>query len=1058
MVGAASKQPKQRDEHIHLLKQVGQACFQLFDPELLLDRVALLLCDVLGIPQVTIGLVRGSSLHIVASGLGWIEDLAPIMPLVIPLSQHHGYGLVQAEQRSVYIADIQHQPFVNVGVLPKTINQLIVPLVNETTLVGLIDIQTTTDDVDLLAIQPIMDIVAQQLALALAHIHAHQLATQRARYNELIEVIRRRSNLQLNTQSVYQTIVEMTCNMLAVRAAGLYLPEGSIMQLVAECGSSKFLSPMSVPFIPQAIAQYHIDDPNDAPIVHTTDLAKNIALTASNSTLAVLQVVPFLPFSEIDHNLLIEIGQRLGNVIDRHRLFRSMFNANERSSLFARIVNLIRQTLNIRDVIHEVTISLSTWLHCDFCTVAIQEQNELRFYGTYRTYITADHQNTIDQILHHELQQAIQLQRRPEPEQQFSPEFAATLQTLNIRALTWVPLQVEGKWLGVICVYNLHRPHLWSLDEQRLLSDIADQLALVFRQMYVYEAEQQRRRELEALQDIIHAISGQLDLRTLCQNVVLRVVDVFHVPAAAVLMWSADKQTMNVVAHHGFSSDYLQHLDMSHEQVEYWLKRYPLPQPLYIPDLRRVSLLGGTAAVAADITSLFAQPLIVNGEFSGWLQMYCQTKVRQWSEEESQLLAAIAQQISQAIYTAHRYTEEHLLRTDAEQSYNDLRRVLTELEQAREHMINSEKLRALGQLSSGVAHDFNNLLASILGNTQLLLFDEPSTERRETLQLIERAAKDGAVTVRRIQEYARSAETVYDDVVDLADVARGAIDFTRPWWRDKANQRGINIEIRTHLLESYVRGSAAELREVCVNLIANAVDALPRGGIITVSSGIVSRWAYVSIADNGRGVSAENRSRIFDPFFTTKSIGEGTGMGLSVALSIAQRHGGQLNLDDVKPHGARFTVLLPHYHAPPPPSRPAAAVPQPEVQRILIVDDDISVRSVMARVLAHDKHIITTAASGEEALRWLDERTFDILLSDLGMPGMNGWELIAQARRRRPSLITVLITGWGYHPDIDHAAARGVDIVLTKPFDMQTLRNTIGDAARKRAKSGDRRA
>ncbi|MBA3470901.1 MAG: response regulator, partial [Herpetosiphonaceae bacterium] len=173
-------------------------------------------------------------------------------------------------------------------------------------------------------------------------------------------------------------------------------------------------------------------------------------------------------------------------------------------------------------------------------------------------------------------------------------------------------------------------------------------------------------------------------------------------------------------------------------------------------------------------------------------------------------------------------------------------------------------------------------------------------------------------------------------------------------------------------------------------------------------------------------------------------IGEGTGMGLAVALSVMQRHGGTLHVDEVKPCGARFIAIMPRHQAALVEQRPVV-VTRPQSQSILVVDDELSVRQVVARVLTHDKHTVSVATSAEEALDLLRKQTFHIIISDLGMPGMNGWDLLAQARELYPEIATVLMTGWGFQYDTMNAQGRGVDLVLPKPFEMQDLRKAIAD-------------
>jgi CheY-like chemotaxis protein/anti-sigma regulatory factor (Ser/Thr protein kinase) len=364
-----------------------------------------------------------------------------------------------------------------------------------------------------------------------------------------------------------------------------------------------------------------------------------------------------------------------------------------------------------------------------------------------------------------------------------------------------------------------------------------------------------------------------------------------------------------------------------------------------------------------------------------------------------------------------------------------------------------DKVRAVGQLASGVAHDFNNLLAGILGNAQLLLLEVQDAEQRELLRIIEQAAKDGAETVRRLQGFARMEHDTPLTEVRLDLLARDAIDLTRPRWRDVAQSRGAAIEIVRQLQPvTPIAGRPAELREVLTNLIINAVDALPRGGTITISTydeqaADGSDTVVVEVADTGTGMTPEVRARIFDPFFTTKGE-QGTGLGLAVSLGIVQSHGGQIEVESEIGRGTRFIIRLPvraadqvaRHRSP----RTVAVTPG----HILFVEGEAMIRDATVRLLSRWGHKVTPAAGGAEALQLFMPDLYDVVISDLGMPDMNGWELLAQIKQRDRRVPTVLITGWGRQVSDEEARARGVDFVIEKPFDQDDLRAVLAEAMR----------
>jgi signal transduction histidine kinase len=375
------------------------------------------------------------------------------------------------------------------------------------------------------------------------------------------------------------------------------------------------------------------------------------------------------------------------------------------------------------------------------------------------------------------------------------------------------------------------------------------------------------------------------------------------------------------------------------------------------------------------------------------------------------------------------------------------------LARTQEHLNLVDKVRAVGQLASGVAHDFNNLLAGILGNAQLLLFEANGDDQREMLRVIERAAKDGAETVRRLQGFARMEHDSPMTEVRLDMLARDAIDITRPRWRDVAQSRGATIEIVKQLQPvTALAGRPAELREVLTNLIINAVDAMPKGGKLTIAtydeklSGDSAGDVVLEVSDSGLGMQADVRARIFEPFFSTKGE-QGTGLGLAVSLGIIQGHGGQIEVESEPGVGTRFVIRLPvriSEQAGKPGKKPRAQTIQP--CHILFVESEAMIRDATVRLLMRWGHKVAQAADGREALATFAPDTFDLVISDLGMPDMNGWELLGQIKQCDPRVPTVLITGWGRQFGEDEARERGVNFVIEKPFDQDDLRDILAEA------------
>jgi CheY-like chemotaxis protein/nitrogen-specific signal transduction histidine kinase len=369
-------------------------------------------------------------------------------------------------------------------------------------------------------------------------------------------------------------------------------------------------------------------------------------------------------------------------------------------------------------------------------------------------------------------------------------------------------------------------------------------------------------------------------------------------------------------------------------------------------------------------------------------------------------------------------------------------------EQQREAMAQSEKLRALGQMATGIAHDLNQSLMLVASYTDLarqaLVHDPPDlADLADLLMTTSQAALDGGETVKRLLLFTRAAPEPKTQAVDLGDILRDAARLTAPRWRDAAQAEGRPIDLQIEVDGTpTVQGSRAQLRELMTNLIFNAVDALPTGGAIRLKVVVEGGQAIIDVADSGVGMSAEVQERVFEPFFTTKGEA-GTGLGLAMVFRIVEQHGGHIEVRSVPGEGTTFSITFPvvevSAEAESPP-KPVLQLEPPRALRILIVDDEPMMTKAVARMLQPSGHVVSVAGSGEEALEKLAEQTFDVVVSDVGMgTGMNGWELAQEVKCRWPGLRFLLATGWGAALDPGEARTRGVEAVLNKPYQLADL-------------------
>jgi signal transduction histidine kinase/CheY-like chemotaxis protein len=403
--------------------------------------------------------------------------------------------------------------------------------------------------------------------------------------------------------------------------------------------------------------------------------------------------------------------------------------------------------------------------------------------------------------------------------------------------------------------------------------------------------------------------------------------------------------------------------------------------------------------------------------------------VRPFTESDERLLLNIAQLTALMLRSARLYEE----RT----------RALGELSDAQDQLVRTEKLRALGEMASGVAHDFNNLLASILGRAQLLLERAEDVKVRQWLMVIERAALDGARTVRRLQDFTGIRRDQPAVALDLNEIIQEVLETTESTWRQESRRRGVEIDVRTDLAPGLPRvaGDPAELREAFTNLVLNAVDAMPAGGLLVLHSAVTADGqVQVEVRDSGTGIPEPIREKIFDPFFTTKGP-KGTGLGLSMAYGILQRHGGRITVDSEEGRGTVFRLLFPAAaaeHAPHP-APPAAAPRAGNRLHCLVVDDEEEVAEVVADILASAGHTAVVAKSGQEGVERLAAERFDAVLTDLAMPGMSGWQVARAVKDRAPEIPVVLMSGFGVEVATEDLRTHGVDFVLSKPLQIQDV-------------------
>ncbi len=371
-----------------------------------------------------------------------------------------------------------------------------------------------------------------------------------------------------------------------------------------------------------------------------------------------------------------------------------------------------------------------------------------------------------------------------------------------------------------------------------------------------------------------------------------------------------------------------------------------------------------------------------------------------------------------------------------------------------QHLARTERLRALGELASGVAHDFGNIIGAVLGYCQRLQRSVQTDADKRAVNIIEKSARDGAEIVRRIQDVTRTRSAQSYVPVSLAEVVRDAIAFTRSRWKDRI-AKGARIDLEEKIgFEGFVSGNGAELREVLTNLLLNATDAMPKGGALTIETSCAGDMALVRVKDTGVGMTAEVKDKIFDPFFSTKGP-DGTGLGLSIAYSIITAHKGRIEVESEPGKGSVFTVFLPITTELPlrhsEPQERIYSKPVLPPLKYLVIDDDEQICDMVSDMLSHWGNRVLTATDPEKGLSLYRHEKPDVVITDLKMAGQSGLDVSRKIKAESANTRVIIITGARTELTADEVRDGQVDYVLPKPFDETELAAAIASVCKPQA-------
>jgi len=589
----------------------------------------------------------------------------------------------------------------------------------------------------------------------------------------------------------------------------------------------------------------------------------------------------------------------------------------------------------------------------------------------------------------------------------------------------------------------------WFLNQQSALqlAELAEDVAERKRSEV---ALQKQFTRLSLLNQITHSISDRQDTESILHVLLRQLEDHLDLDFGGVALFDAQADTVNIAALRIKNPLLAVKLDLHEGTVlpftDTGLAQCKESQTVYLPDTLKSPGTMVEKLAGISVRSAVAVPMMVDNKLFGII-VCARLKPDGFNSGDCEFLRMLSEQVAVAAHQARLHAE--------------LARAYNELRQTQQTVMQQERLSALGQMASGIAHDVNNALSPVVGFADLILMGEHglTINGKRYLRHIRTAGQDIAHIVERLREfYRRRDEKESMQEFNLNTLAEQVVDMLRPRWRDMPQQRGLTVEVETELASGMPRfaGIESEIREAMTNLVLNAVDALPSGGKITIRTQLLVKnqaeskypnHIVLEVSDTGTGMSEETRRRCLEPFFSTKGM-RGTGLGLAMVYGVTQRHEGTIEILSEMGKGTTFRLVLPVReiicvdHETHEKGGPIAPM------RILCIDDEPLLCELLKEILSRDGHTVETSDGGQSGLdafrkAQADQKPFDVVITDLGMPYLDGREVVKVLRAESPKTPIVMLTGWGAFMKEEDPLPKLVDELLSKPPRSSEIRNTL---------------
>ena len=609
------------------------------------------------------------------------------------------------------------------------------------------------------------------------------------------------------------------------------------------------------------------------------------------------------------------------------------------------------------------------------------------------------------------------------------------VETADLSANSWlgIPMIVHDKVLGAIVIWDDNPEHYLRLQDKQFLSAIADMISIALENIYLYDYLAESKDSSKNIEFILasnvsknstkNTLSQLLELtakqekinytglflKRIQQNKWKLVEERYENNSLSNIGTEIIKKLVQIPAQQ-FEKDYI-----------YWSKNHPSnSQTNDFPDFLN----------NFPINSTLLFPFKINQTFQAiWLVSFAE-EIKNIEDEINQLHFIF--------YFITQFLEKKALLEKKNKHENYIKHL--------------EKMKVAGELASGTVHHLNNILSVILGKTEMLKNKLGGTSSERDLELILKAAKDGASSIQRLQSnLSQNQPSMQQKPLVINELIQEVAEIIRPQYKREAQLKGIQYKLELNLGNTKpVLGDSAALREVFLNLIDNALDAMPKGGKLSIQSTQKNDKVLVFISDTGVGIPKNIQTKIFEPFYSTKGE-KGNGLGLSIAANLIKQHKGRIYVDSIIDKGSIFMVELPITKKEISVEKNLENTAINTNYKVLLVDDEGIVRETFAEMLEEKGCEVTLASSAEEALQKFQKHKCDLIFTDFNMPGTNGVDLAKELKKINPNALVFVITGWNYFNN--NLETNGIiDGIIRKPFNIEKIMDEIERVASQKIK------